>query len=346
MSQRTSLYGKCTDYSGARSGCRHGCLYDFDVDGFALKANHKRWLSEKVVPLLKGNAREYTVHIVGATSRSGSEAHNVGLGIQRAMAVVQHLRSAVPGALLFPYSRGESLADQKNPESAADRAVVVTVKRNQVSEKSPNRRDHDPVLKSMPRQVKPAPPNPLIDPPGPSKTEEFGKGKKPFRIKLKSGTIHDAGLGVVPFAGVGTAELLFTIQDLGDKYERDYSFSGMGRSLSITAPMVPKGFRDVMGPRDSTTTFSDEDVWNDFQGDWSKAITDFNGMAEWSLNLNQSTWDLQITLFDPVITIIGERIRIPNFRTGKSQSNGLPGVAKCWFTGEFKGHGRDRMLRG
>jgi hypothetical protein len=49
-------------------------LFNFDIDGDALKPQHIAWLQEHIVPQL-GDA-SITINLTGEAGRSGSDAHN------------------------------------------------------------------------------------------------------------------------------------------------------------------------------------------------------------------------------------------------------------------------------
>jgi hypothetical protein len=68
-------------------------LYNFDVDGSNLKAEHERALFSSVIPTLRAGG---SVSIVGLASRSGSMGHNRQLSLKRANSVLGVLRRSVP----------------------------------------------------------------------------------------------------------------------------------------------------------------------------------------------------------------------------------------------------------
>lgn len=68
-------------------------VYNFDIDSDFLKHEHRVGLLEGVAPALKAGGR---VSVVGLTSRSGSEGHNLHLSLRRAERTVAFLREAVP----------------------------------------------------------------------------------------------------------------------------------------------------------------------------------------------------------------------------------------------------------
>src|SRR5580698_3418732 len=69
-------------------------LFNFDIDGDALKAQHIAWLKEHIVPQL-GDA-SVTIILTGEASLTGSDAHNDELAQKRVHNVEAFLRKSPP----------------------------------------------------------------------------------------------------------------------------------------------------------------------------------------------------------------------------------------------------------
>jgi hypothetical protein len=77
---------------------RHVLLYDFDVDSAALRPFHRHWLDRDGRRM---RTAKMTAHLVGFTSTTGSESHNMGLSLRRVEAVRRHIENLAPG---LPFS--------------------------------------------------------------------------------------------------------------------------------------------------------------------------------------------------------------------------------------------------
>lgn len=105
-------------------------IYNFDIDGDALKKEHTDFLSKEVVPTLAsgGSAR-----IVGLTDRRGSQTYNQALSERRAAKTVEFLKSAASKPFVIKQGTGfgELLAQSQGEADGTDdedfRAVLVFV---------------------------------------------------------------------------------------------------------------------------------------------------------------------------------------------------------------------------
>ncbi|NNF38175.1 MAG: OmpA family protein, partial [Gemmatimonadetes bacterium] len=82
--------GRVADYTEAWEQ-EEAKLYDFGINSAQLGEAHRRWLSNRVVPIL---VRGGSITVVGEASRTGSFRHNDALSLRRAKAVLAYLRSA------------------------------------------------------------------------------------------------------------------------------------------------------------------------------------------------------------------------------------------------------------
>lgn len=89
-------------------------LYNFRVDGFDLKPQHKDFLRDVVVPKLQTGGN---ISIVGLASRTGSIGHNDRLSEARANSVLDFLQDRVPKG--FPVREFKAFGQHK---AAAEKA--------------------------------------------------------------------------------------------------------------------------------------------------------------------------------------------------------------------------------
>jgi hypothetical protein len=120
--------GKVVIISGAPAGGVRAALANFDIDGDALKAEHKTFLDAQVVPILR--TPDSICILRGEASQTGSDAHNLDLSRRRAQSVLSFLTSrGVPSSHVRVQFVGESLAGSFPGENADARAVSVLVAR-------------------------------------------------------------------------------------------------------------------------------------------------------------------------------------------------------------------------
>jgi hypothetical protein len=122
-------------------------LFNFDIAQHQLKPEHKQWLKESVVGLLRDGG---SLWVMGLTSRSGSEAFNLPLSQRRAHSVIEFCRSEVSSAFASKVEIGFGEAAARisglrdGTEDAGWRAVVLSAWN-----------------KSMPPPPPPPPPRPI-----------------------------------------------------------------------------------------------------------------------------------------------------------------------------------------
>jgi hypothetical protein len=108
-----------------------GLLFNFDVDGDAVKPEHERWLVANVIPLLACDQAVGSLN--GMASRSGSDGYNLALSQRRVENVKKLLteRGASPAKLnaLFVGEQAAALAGiADGTEDEKGRAVGVSVR--------------------------------------------------------------------------------------------------------------------------------------------------------------------------------------------------------------------------
>lgn len=118
-------------------------LFNFDIDGDALKQEHMEFLRREAIPKIRAGA---SVSVIGLTDRKASAAHNQALSDRRVASTVEFLRSEVPSGLNVKQATGfgeEAAAREGEKDETYDerfRAVLVflsvapVVTQNQVIE--------------------------------------------------------------------------------------------------------------------------------------------------------------------------------------------------------------------
>jgi hypothetical protein len=103
-----------------------GRIYNFDIDGHALKKEHHEWLRKNVVPFLMAGG---SCTLTALTSRKGSDSHNLALSKDRLLAVQTFLEDEVktPFRVATAEFLGESVAtlagEKEGSENELWRAV-------------------------------------------------------------------------------------------------------------------------------------------------------------------------------------------------------------------------------
>ncbi len=108
-------------------------LYDFDIDGYDLKKNHKDWLDLSVVSHVKKSPVVWQAFLDGTASYTGEFKHNVALSAQRVEQVKNYLEAKFAGQSFdiqtsaFGYTSAMASGKKYGKEDERDRAVVVVV---------------------------------------------------------------------------------------------------------------------------------------------------------------------------------------------------------------------------
>lgn len=183
-----------------------GWLYDFKVNHAELRGAHKRYLDQVARRILADSTKDWCVQIQGRASRTGSDARNWTLSVERANAAHKYLKAQVPNASLIPYGVGETAAteegDKDGKENMFQRAVLVSVW-------AVSRENKD-------KKKQPPPPPPPPD--------------KEFQIRVLWG--FSVGADVKVLSG-GPYFMKLQIVDVEAKMACDYDFNGMGGSVSL-----------------------------------------------------------------------------------------------------------------
>ena len=104
-------------------------LFNYNIDGNLLKEEHKTYLDQKFIPMLKKENAH--VKLRGTASKSGAAEYNRQLSLERVLRVKKHLtdggvpEAKVPGPDLS--ATGEDLSTSLSNEDQRDRAVILTL---------------------------------------------------------------------------------------------------------------------------------------------------------------------------------------------------------------------------
>ena len=128
---RTSIAGMVHEMSATPP---RAYLYDYDIDGSALKSAHTTYLDDSIVtPILADKSTRWALYLMGTTSRTGGYLHNLVLAKSRTQNIVDDLRGKLAGASVNfnPVWIGEFGAALKGKkpksEDAGDRAVQIAL---------------------------------------------------------------------------------------------------------------------------------------------------------------------------------------------------------------------------
>ncbi len=239
-------------------------LFNYNTDGNLIKPEHKKWIDEKLKPLLK--THKCHVKLRGTASQVGDAAYNQNLSLERILRIKKYLtdlgfdESQVPGQEM--QAAGESLSTSKNPNDEHDRAVriVVAVGRKilpawptivfapDILKRIPDPKPGQGKLPNLPLPF-PGMPRPKPSDPPP------GSGHR-FRIK-QVGSLDMS----IPGVKAGASVMGFRIQDLDNGME--VTCTGAGANGGILA----------------TPSLTLEGPWNHFQTSKPHELSEFNTNA-------------------------------------------------------------------
>jgi hypothetical protein len=238
------------DWSGV--GVLKALLYNFDFDDFAgmkyreLKAEHKTFLADKVVPLLE-NDRGF-IWMQGSASRIGGNSWNMTLSQYRSSRVVDFLgRHGISGDQMQPDAVGEELAAAHALDDERDRGVTIWVV---------------PKLK--------------FDPPPPRKVPRRPLTTRHFRIAMVTALSASQAVNVGKLfklpkiaGGVALDGIFFTIWDTKNNIACLYVYIGIG--LGVGFKILPQASFTTHGPWNDFTTEKPISCWQ--FGRWARFTT-------------------------------------------------------------------------
>lgn len=234
-------------------------LFNFNIDGSVLKAEHKADLDKHVVPLL-ANHRLHA-ELIGMASKSGDREYNRQLSLSRVLKVKDYLRSKgipeskVPGPGVTAV--GEDFSTSLFQEDELDRSVRIRIKVG----------------------IKPLPIYPTIVIPvviGPEVIEVpelvIRPDKDRSKWSIRQISSFSAGYGVsIPFvagvgAGLSQVHFLLVNRDTAQMAQCTYFGANVGGSL---------------GPDPGFSMTMQSKQWDKFDARAGAGFDDFNGTASW-----------------------------------------------------------------
>lgn len=274
MPTKTSPSGIVVPISSRPAGA---ILGDFDIDGSALKPDHRDWLDRHVVEPARariGKPGMWLVDLVGRASRTGADAHNRQLSLNRLREVQSYLSARMTGipVQFFPEAQGESSPrDWKELENAIDRSVEVRADFSTVKPKHPT----IPLLIHKPHIWKP----------------RENRKVRDFTLKVEKSSISIFGFEFTAgFIGVvnGTArvKLLIRIDEVGTPDFARFNYEAAGPGSIFAAKISWKGAKPGISFSEFSAAYQDgrshpfaTEVDLDAQDFAGAALFRFNAMA-------------------------------------------------------------------
>ncbi|MBS0532230.1 MAG: hypothetical protein JSS22_22950 [Proteobacteria bacterium] len=122
--------GRIAEFTKVPTSAKVARLFNFDIAQDRLKPEHKTWLIQFAIPLLRNGG---SMSIIGLASTTGTDSFNSNLSKQRADSVIAFLRTNLPKgfAVQFELALGEEAARiaglRDNVEDEKWRAIIVSV---------------------------------------------------------------------------------------------------------------------------------------------------------------------------------------------------------------------------
>lgn len=273
-------------------------VYNFNVDGNVLKAEHKAFLDKYVVPLLRDNSMH--VKLTGTTSRSGDRAYNRQLSLERVLRVKDYLRSQgipeskLPGPDIV--AAGEDLSTSKSQEDELDRAVKIIVATG-----IKPRPIHPPVVLPQDRIIGRRPPAPSTPPPP---VDPQISDRWMLRQISGSNVALNVPLGAPGMTSVGGGGVQYTFQLIDLLHARRTTCFYQGYSTTGGTNVLPLG----------GAITSESAIGSPFKTKDPVAFDAFNSEANWHEDgmLQAAKPALELKSLGIVVPItLGTRIGIP-----------------------------------
>ena len=272
-------------------------LYNFDIDGDALKAEHEAYVRSTVVPILRSGS---SVGLTGLASRTADNSHNLALSQRRVEHATEFLRTVLPAGVTITGAGGLGeipAAAFGVPDSTEDerfRAVVMFV-----SIATPSLPPTPPVpdppvaptLPVPPRRRQEVIPRPHIRP---TPVPTTGRTSH-FRVRIIG------GMGVS--LGVGVEAMTLDIWDFENNLLCTYELRGV--SLGAGTPLAVS----LRGP------------WNDFSTPEPMTCSDFGGIARFGTVFVMDK-SVNVLTLEPVGSL---PVEVVPFRTGWTLGFGISG---------------------
>ena len=282
-------------------------LADFDIDGSALKKDHRDWLSENVIRPIKAKGAAsggWHIELSGRASKSGSDEHNMWLSEQRMRAVAQYLDSNLMGmpVMFVPRVLGESSPFKGDDfENELDRSVEVTAKFISVK---------------PPRRIKPHILIPKVHPWRPRANRKV----MDFTLQVLKAkiSIFTIDLSVGPLViGNGTAfvKMFIKISEVGTTDEALYELEAEGPGTIVGAEISIRKLKPGIGASEYSAEYKGGDP-KPFATDTEMDADDFAGPASFRFDAIGQTLK-----FGPKDGFFGKQQRIKNLPLGPADAD-------------------------
>jgi hypothetical protein len=245
------------DRAYSSPGMLKALLYNFDFDDMkssGLKAEHSRFLTEQVVPLLAKDRGH--IWMRGSASQVGIDSYNMELSKTRVNRVANFLTAA---GIFRTQMQLEAIGEELTVGHAAD-----------------DERDRGVALLILPKKKSEPPPKPA-PPPKPKIASKFKAAMITGLSAAKAAKWAKYLKGKVG-AGVAADVIFFQIWDVENNLSSIYVYVGGGIGVGVT--LLPSVSATTHGP------------WNDFTTSAAISCSQFDGftrfttagVAKWSLN--------------------------------------------------------------
>jgi len=277
-------------------------LADFDIDGSALKKDHRDWLDEEIIGPAKAKGHTpggWSIDLIGRASQSGSDQHNIWLSDQRARAVQSYLGPRLAGLpVIYHVSQlGESSPYQVNEyEHELDRSVEVLARF--ISVKPPKK----PKIRILIPKVHPWRPRPN------RKVMDFKLQVLAAEIIIYTLSVKFPGINV----GQGDArvKMLINIRELGSTDHALFELLGKGRGMIVDAKPSFKKFIPGLTYGNWSAKYGKGNE-HSFATDVEMDAADFAGPAFFNFDLLNRTLS-----FGPTKGFFGSQKKIRNLSFG------------------------------
>ncbi len=305
MFKKTSINGIVFPTSARPAGA---ILGDFDIDGAILKPDHTTWLDKHIVdPAMarKGTAGSWQIDLIGHTSRSGSDNHNLQLSNRRVQAVQSYLMPRLAGipVHVFPAAEGESRpVDWSQYENELDRSVEVRAAFNSVS----------PKRRTIPRLI---PKTHIWKPRENRKVRDFTftvlkANLSIFGVEFKAGFI-----GITN--GTAGSKLLIRIDETGTPDFALYNFEATGPGSILAGKPSLKAAKPGLGVNTFSSSYTGGET-RPFAMDFDLDAQDFGGPGLFQFDAAGNT-----IAFGPTEGFFSGRKKIRGLDLGRDSSTNL-----------------------
>jgi hypothetical protein len=243
-------------------------LFNYNIDGNLLKDEHKAYLEQKFIPMLKKENAH--VKLRGTASKSGAAAYNRQLSLERVLRVKKFLtdrgvpEAKVPGPDVS--ATGEDLSTSLSNEDERDRAVRMTLGLGTKPR---------PIPIPKPRRILfPIEPGEVTIPPGPPPLK-LPPVTRPRKYKIQ----YLTGVGL----SVGGSLTIDTFRIIDVQTNESATFNLLGAGLGLKGPSV------TLPEENDPVEF---ECMNQSLGEFQNEPANFSTVGVGSASLNRITFPL------------------------------------------------------